>query len=317
MTYSTGDKPPTLSQEVMQAFDNVNGLHPGFRPAHAKGIMFSGTFTPSPEAASLTRAPHILRESTPVTMRFSDFAGIPDIPDNHPQGASPRGCAIRFHLAEHTHTDIVAHSTNGFPARTAEEFREFLRAVAASATATTIPTPIEAFLASHPASLQFVQTPKPIPTSFARESYFAVSAFRFTNGDGVSHYGRYRIHPVAGNEYLDDAAAAAKTANFLMDEIDERVKREPVRLQIVVQIAEDGDSVNDATVQWSDDRPQLTFGTIILTERIANEDPEKRRIIFDPIPRVDGIEPSDDPLFTQRADVYLLTGRRRRAASEK
>jgi catalase len=250
-------------------------------------------------------------------VRFSDFAGIPEIPDNHPQGASPRGCAIRFHLAEHKHTDIVAHSTSGFPARTAEEFREFLRAVAASASATTSPTPIEAYLASHPAALQFVQTPKPIPTSFARESYFAVSAFRFTNGDGVSRYGRYRIYPVAGNEYLDDAAAAAKTANFLMEEIDERVKREPVRLQIVVQLAADGDPVNDATVQWAEDRPQIEFGTIVLTERIADEDSEKRRIIFDPIPRVDGIEPSDDPLFTQRADVYLLTGRRRRSATGK
>ena len=317
MTYSTGDTPPTLSQDVMQAFDNVNGLHPGFRPAHAKGIMFSGTFTPSPEAASLTRAPHVLRESTPVTVRFSDFAGIPEIPDNHPQGASPRCCAIRFHLAEHTHTDLVAHSTNGFPARTAEEFLGFLRAVAATAPATTSPTPIEAYLASHPAALRFVQTPKPIPTSFARESYFAVSAFRFTNRDGVSRYGRYRIHPIAGNEYLDDATAATQKANFLIEEIDGRVKREPVRLQITVQLAADGDPVNDATVQWAEDRPQIEFGTIVLTERIADDDSEKRRIIFDPIPRVDGIEPSDDPLFTQRADVYLLTGRRRRSATGK
>lgn len=39
-----------------------------------------------------------------------------------------------------------------------------------------------------------------------------------------------------------------------------------------------------------------------------------RRMIFDPIPRVDGIEPSDDPLLELRAAIYLLSGRRRRQA---
>src|SRR5262245_51126143 len=116
-------KNTALAQDIIQAFDNVNGSHPGFRPAHAKGILIAGVFTPSPDAKSLTRAPHIERSSTPVTVRFSDFAGIPNIPDNH-QNAGPRGMATRFHLAEHVHTDIVAHSTDGFPVRTAEEFLE-------------------------------------------------------------------------------------------------------------------------------------------------------------------------------------------------
>jgi catalase len=41
---------------------------------------------------------------------------------------------------------------------------------------------------------------------------------------------------------------------------------------------------------------------------------EQKRIIFDPIPRVDGIDPSADPLLELRAAIYLLSGRRRRAA---
>src|SRR6185369_11298225 len=120
-----------LSQHLLEAFDNVNGgVHSGSRPAHAKGVMLTGVLRPTLEAAKLTRAPHMQRE-TPVTVRFSDFAGIPNIPDNH-QEASPRGCAIRFHLGEHTHTDIVSHSIDDFPARTAEEFGQFLAAVAAT-----------------------------------------------------------------------------------------------------------------------------------------------------------------------------------------
>ena len=115
-----------LSRDVLHALDDLNGVHQGFRPAHAKGVMLSGTFTPSPAARGLTRAPHVQRPSTPVTVRFSDFAGFPTVADNDPQNASPRGCAIRFHLADHVHTDIVAHSHDGFPVRTAEEFLEFL-----------------------------------------------------------------------------------------------------------------------------------------------------------------------------------------------
>jgi catalase len=318
MPLTTDPKLLTLSQDVIKGFDKVNGgIHPGFRPAHAKGILLTGEFTPSSEAASLTRAPHILRNSTAVTVRFSDFAGIPSVPDNDPQGASPRGCAIRFHLAEHVHTDIVAHSVDNFPTRTVEEFLGFLNALIATDPAGPHPNAIEQYLGVHPAALKFVQTPKPIPTSFAKESFFAVSAFKFTNAEGVSRYGRYRLLPAAGNEYLDEAGAAAQSANFLFDEIKERVKKQPVRLHIAVQLAEDGDTVDDATVRWPEDRPQLAFGEINLKEIAPSNAAEQQHIIFDPIPRVDGIEASADPLFEPRANIYLMAGRRRRGAEKQ
>src|SRR5436309_6900030 len=123
-----------LITDLLGTLDQLaGGVHPGFRPAHAKGLMCAGTFTPSPEAAELTRAPHAGRPATPVTVRYSDSTGIPTIPDNDLARSGPRGIAVRFHLADHVHTDIVAHSTNGFPVRTGEEFLEFLRAAAAAA----------------------------------------------------------------------------------------------------------------------------------------------------------------------------------------
>ena len=318
MPLTQDEKLLTLSRNIIEGFDKADGgVHPGFRPAHAKGILLTGVFTPSANAASLTRAPHIRRSSTPVTVRFSDFAGIPTVPDNDPQGASPRGCAIRFHLAEHVHTDIVAHSVDTFPARTAEGFLEFLNALISTDPAGPHPNAIEKFLGTHPAALTFVQTPKPIPTSFAKESFFAVSAFKFTNAAGVSRFGRYRLLPVAGNEYLDDARAAAQSPNFLFDEIKERVAKEPVRFRIAVQMAQDGDTVDDATVRWPEDRSQITFGEISLREITANNASEQQHMIFDPIPRVDGIEASADPLFEARANVYLMTGRRRREAGKQ
>jgi len=198
--------------------------------------------------------------------------------------------------------------------RTADEFHGFLGALIATDPAGPHPNAIEQFLGAHPAALKFIQTPKPFPTSFAKESFFAVSAFKFTNANGVSRYGRYRMLPVAGNEYLDDAGAAARSANFLFDEIQERIAKAPVRFRIAVQLAEAGDATDDATVQWPEDRSQLTFGEISLNAIAPDNAKEQQSIIFDPIPRVDGIEASADPLFEPRANIYLLSGRRRRAA---
>ena len=237
---------------------------------------------------------------------------MPAIPDGDPN-ASPRGMAIRFNLAEHVHTDIIAHSVDGFPGRTPEEFLEFLHAVYASGSATSHPTPIETFLGTHPAALEFVQSAKPVPASFSKESFYAVNAYKFLDQEGHSQYGRYRIRPDGANEYLDAPAAAMQAPNFLFDEIQARLARGPVTLRVFVQVAAKEDVVNDSTAHWPKNRPEIDFGTIKLMSVVPDNDAGQRHIIFDPIPRVDGIEPSGDPLLDTRAAVYLMSGRRRRA----
>ena len=128
--------------------------------------------------------------------------------------------------------------------------------------------------------------------------------------------GRYRIVPEAGNDYLDAPTASARGANFLFDELTGRIASGPVKFRILVQLANAGDIVNDATIHWAEDRPLLELGSMVLTEPVWNDADEQKTIIFDPIPRVDGIDPSDDPLLELRAAIYLLSGRRRRAVSQ-
>src|SRR5579883_706570 len=145
----------TLIKDLLDSLDQLFGSHPGFRPVHAKGVMCSGTFTPSPQAAGLTRAPHVNRESTPVVVRFSNFAGVPTIPDNDPN-ASPHGFAVRFYLAEHVHTDIIGHSHDGFPTRTGEEFLELARALATSGPDAAKPTALDIFFSKYPKAKKFL-----------------------------------------------------------------------------------------------------------------------------------------------------------------
>ena len=317
MPLPTDEKLIALSNDLIAQFDAIFGEHPGFRPAHAKGAMLTGVFTPYVAASALTRAPHMLQASTPVTVRFSNSTGLPLVPDNDPN-ANPRGMAVRFHLGEHSHTDIVSHSTDGFPTRTGAEFLEFLRALAASDLAAppdpAHPKPIEVYLGSHPAALKFVQTPKPAPSSFAREAYYGVTAMAFVNQHGLRQFGRYQILPEVGVEHLGDAAVAAKDGNYLFDELKARVASGAIRFRVAVQLANPGEVVDDATIAWAANSRVVDLGTLALTALVA-EGPEQKRIIFDPIPRVDGIEPSNDPLLELRAAVYLISGRRRRSAA--
>jgi catalase len=315
MPFPSDEKIMALSRDLLAEFDTIFGLHPGFRPVHAKGVLLQGMFTPSREAASLTRAPHASRASTPVFVRFSDGTGIPVIPDGDPN-ANPRGMSVRFMLAEHVHTDIISHSKDGFPVRTGQEFLEFLRALAATASSPSSPSspsPIEVFVRDRPAARAFLQ-PQPIPSSFAREAYFGVTAMRFIDKDGVSRHGRYRLVPDAGIEHLSDAVGASKSPSFLFEEITRSVAVAPIGFQVIVQTARDGDVVDDATVLWPEDRPLVTLGRIALTSIAPDNAQAQKTIIFDPIPRVDGIEPSGDPLLELRAAIYLLSGHRRRAA---
>ena len=313
MPLPSDERVVALANDLLQVFDQLFGVHPGYRAAHAKGMMLTGSFTPAPGAQRITRAPHITRDSTPVTVRFSNSTGLPQIPDSAPD-ANPRGMAIRFNLAEHVHTDIVAHSIDAFPTRDGDQFLEFLKAAAASGPDVPSPKPVEKFLGSHPAALAFIQAPKPFPRSLAQEAYFGVTALAFTNAAGEKRFARYRIVPEEGTAFFSAAEAAALSPNFHYDELLTRVAKGPIRFRILLQVAAPTDTTDDATVHWPESREVVELGVVELTHPVADNAAEQKHIIFDPIPRVDGIEPSADPLLELRAAIYLISGRRRRAA---
>jgi catalase len=141
-----------------------------------------------------------------------------------------------------------------------------------------------------------------------------VSAYKFTNGKGISKFGRYRIVPEERTQYFELAEAARQSPNFLFDEIKDRIAHGTVKMRILVQVASDREVVDDSTIHWEDVHPLVEFGTIELNGVVPDGDAAQHHIIFDPIPRVDGIESSGDPLLDPRASVYLASGHRRRAA---
>ena len=302
-----------LYEQLLDALHSLfGGIHPGYRAIHAKGIVCAGTFGPAATAASVCRARHFQSAPTPITVRFSDFAGVPTVSDGDPL-ASPRGMAIKFHLAGGIDTDIVAQSYDGFPVRTAEEFLVFVNALAASGPGVPSPKPIGDFLASHPQAKRFAEAPKPVPVSFAAESYYGVNAFRFTNREGASRDIRYRIRPEAGEAHLDADEAGRRTGSFLFDELAERLSRSSARFRLLAQVAGEGDPVADGSLPWPEERPQVELGTIAVTSLAADSPAAERRLLFDPARLVDGIDLSDDPLPLARSAMYAIAYRRRNA----
>ncbi|ETN44693.1 uncharacterized protein HMPREF1541_10363 [Cyphellophora europaea CBS 101466] len=308
MPLSTNEATNETAAKLITTLRGAFSTPASFRPAHARGILVSGTFTPSSTAASLSSAYHF-NNTTPVTSRFSNSTGIHMIPDND-ANANPRGFATRFHLpnapdGKRSHTDIIAHSTKFFPVRTGELFLEMLGAIGSGT--------IQDFLTTHPSAAAFVQDPKPSPVSFGTEKYFGVNAFKLINKDGKETFVRYRITPDAGEAHLSDAEAKGKDAAYLHNEIQTRIADGPVSFKLLAQIAQAGDVTDDATIHWPNDREIVELGTIKIESVVQDNDEEQRKLIFDPIPRVEGVAASDDPLLDMRASIYLQSGKDRRS----
>ncbi|KAM0819137.1 putative Catalase core domain-containing protein [Seiridium cardinale] len=308
MPLPTDEKVVETSKEIVQTLHSIFGPHPGFRPAHAKGVLLHGSFTPTEAAKSFSKASHFSYPSTPVLARFSSSTGIPNLPDTDPNG-NPRGLAIRFVLAEsprRVHTDIVAHSVDGFPGATGEDALEFFSALKSNT--------IGDYLASHPKAKTFVDAPKPTPTSFGKEKYFGVNAFKLISSEGKETFIRYRIVPVDGEEHLDEGALKDKSQTFLFDEVPEKLKQGPIEFKLTAQLAEDGDITDDSTVKWPEERKVVELGVIKLESVADDQATQQKHIIFDPIPRVEGVEASADPMLQARAGIYLISGKERRSA---
>ncbi|AKA22236.1 catalase family peroxidase [Pseudomonas chlororaphis] len=305
-----------LYDALLDALYATFGQHPGFRVAHAKGVLAQGTFVASHGAATVSRAAHFQGQPVPVLLRFSNFSGVPGTRDGDPM-ASPHGLAIRFFPGNGQATDIVAHSFNGFPVATPQEFLGFLQGIAASTATPSDSAPLERFLTSHPRARQFLDAAKPAPRSYASIEYFAVNALAFSNAQGEQRMGRYRIEPLEPSQRtapLSAEQAAAMPDDYLQDELRTRLDNGPVRLRLVLQLAEPGDALDDGSIAWSRENEEVVLGTLSLDRLVPPEaqQAEQQRLDFNPGRLPDGIAPGPDPMIEARQGIYQRAMARRR-----
>jgi catalase len=298
----------SLAEEAIRAIDETFGRHDGYRVAHAKGLLCSGTFVATPEAGVLTRAPHMQGGEVPVTVRFSNGSSDPHAAD---YARDARGMATKFYL-DGARTDIVAVTLPCFFVDTPEDFVAFTRAN--KRVVGGLPGPrLACYLATHrkawPAAAAAARL-KP-PVSYATCLYNAIHAYRWMAADGSQRFVRYTWVPGAGERSLSGRDAARRGRDYLQEELGERLARGPIRFTLRVQIAAPGDPTRDATAVWPEDRQHADVGTLTLTGLETDREQGGDVLVFDPTRVIDGIELSEDPLLRLRSHAYSISVERR------
>jgi catalase len=304
----------TLPEQIVDAIHDINGRHEGTRAVHAKGVVCEGTFTPTSQAAALTRAAHMQGGAVRATIRFSNGGGDPAAPDSAKDG---RGLAVKLYLDDGTRTDLVTITLPRFFVRNADDFLEFTRARKPDPeTGQPDLAKLGAFLEAHPEALPAIQhaLSQPAPASYGQLEYHGIHAFKWIAPDGTERWVRFSFRPLAGVAGLSDEEAAELPNDYLQEEIRARLEREPVEFELEVAIGQEGDDPDDPTEPWPDDRERVVVGTL----RVEGLDQTRERdgdvLVFDPTRVTDGIELSGDPILHVRPDAYAVSVERRSGA---
>jgi catalase len=304
--------PSLLTQaRVIDRFEQVDGVYPGFRRNHAKGVCITGTFESNGQGERLSRSALFRSGSVPVIGRFSLGGGHPQMPDG-PLAVLAMALSFRLVGGEEWRTAMIdlpifiVKDVHGF-------YDQLLASKPDPATGQPDPAKMAAFGAAHPEFVRAMQVIKshPSPSGFADASYNSLNAFRFVNSVGVVRAVRWSM---AASEPFAPATAEQGTSsdkNYLFDNVIARLTRGPVQWHLIVTIGQPGDVTNDPTMAWPSDRERVDVGTLTINHAESEAPGNCRDLVFDPLILPWGIEPSDDPMLSARSASYAESFRRR------
>lgn len=293
---------------IINTFERLNGVHPGFRRNHAKGVCVTGYFESNGQGQSISRAVVFQPGRVPIVGRFALAGGQPFAADT-PQ--TIRSLAVLFRQPDGEEWRTAMVNIPVFVVNTPQAFAEFLVVSSPDpATGKVDSAAMNAFLAKHPetASALKVIGSHPFSPGFADSAYYALNAFRFVNANGESTPVRWYVTP---DQTVDGTGVDAANKNYLFDALIRQIHAKPLRWRLVLTVGQPGDSTADAALQWPPDRKQIDAG-ILTFDSIESEDTSPTRDInFDPLILPDGMSPSDDPLLSARSAAYSQSFTRR------
>ncbi|MHB2061263.1 catalase family peroxidase [Pseudomonas monsensis] len=293
---------------LVDVLEKNNGVHPGFRRNHAKGVCVIGHFESSGEARAFSTAQVFNDPRTPVVGRFALPAGNPYAPDN---SVPIRSLALRFTQANGQQWRTGMNSMPVFPVGTPEAFYQLQQAQSPDpATGKPDPAKVPAFFAAHPEAVPFltwIKTARP-SASYATETYNSVNAFYLVDASGKKQAVRWSMKPLT----QDTAGATApEGSDFLEKDLVQRLAAAPLRFQLNITLANADDPVNDASKTWPEGRKVLNAGTLVLEKTQPQLSGECRDINYDPLVLPAGIQGTDDPLLAARSAGYANSYLRR------
>jgi catalase len=304
--------PHKLSPALMiNRFEQVNGLHPGFRRNHAKGVCVAGYFESNGRGVALSKASVFLPGRVPIIGRFSLAGGQPHVAD---APYATRGLGILFKMPDGEEWRTAMTNIPVFTVNTAQGFYDQLLAGELDpATGKPDPSRMTAFLAKHPESAKAMQLIHSHPPSsgFENSTFNSLNAFRFINATGTVVPVRWSLVPAQPFEPIGTPESGRDDKNYLFDALVASIHNNPLRWHLIITIGQPEDPTSDATLPWPPDRQQVDAGTLTIDHVESEETSPARDINFDPLVLPDGIATSDDPLLSTRSAAYSVSFTRR------
>jgi catalase len=304
--------PGRLDQDRMvDTLEEVNGVHPGFRRNHAKGVCFTGWFDSNGAGAQLSRALVFRPGRVPVFGRFALGGGMPAMPDG-PEAV--RSMAVSFTLPDGELWRTGMNDIPVFPVKDAQGFRDQLLATKPGADGKPDPARVAAFLAAHPEAARAIALIKGVPFSsgFANATYNSLVTLRAIDSNERETLMRWSMQ--AGDVFEPEPPIAPSDKNYLFDALAARLARGPARWHLMLIVGQPGDPT-DATLAWPADRQAIDAGTLTIAALQSEAADNCRDFNFDPLVLPAGIAPSDDALLSARSAAYAVSFKRR--AGEK
>jgi catalase len=143
--------------------------------------------------------------------------------------------------------------------------------------------------------------------SFAQTAFHALHAFRFVNAAGDVQYARYHWEPEAGIAGQTRDELLQRPPNYLFEELEERLRKDPVAHRLVLELAEEGDPTDDPSAPWPEGRRRVTIGLLEITRTTTIEEIGDLIMMHDPTRVTDGIELSMDPVLAARRGIYEVS----------
>ena len=303
--------PPAATPEsIVDALKAVAGSPPKVRASFAKGRCVRGTYTPSEQAAEVTRSLSFTKPSR-VLARFSIGGGNPKVTDTN--SLVLRGFSFRLGDDDHR-SDILVESAPVHFARTLDQMLAFLKARIPGADGKPDMDKVKAFSEANPETLNQAKyiAARRLPASFAGTTYWGVHAFPATNAKGETRFIKLKVAPVGGDLTLSEDEAKAKSADFLHDDLARRIAAGNVRFNVMALLDRSGDPTMDVTKRWPDEdnREEVRLGTIVITSLEADDSCDGS--IFNPANLADGIGQPPDEIFAARRAAYTISLAKRR-----
>jgi len=293
---------------IINTFEYLNGVHPGFRRNHAKGVCVTGYFESNGQGQTVSKAQVFLPGRVDIVGRFALAGGMPYAADT-PQ--TVRSLAILFKQRDGEEWRTAMLNIPVFVVNTPQAFNQFQLASSPDpATGKNIPGAMSAFLANHPETAAAIKVigQHPFSSGFGDSPYYGLNAFRFVNAQGESTPVRWLVTP---DQTFQADSAAATGKNYLFDGLIAQLHARPLRWHLILIVGQPGDSTDDATAVWPSDRKQIDAGTLTINTIESEATSPTRDINFDPLVLPDGISPSDDPLLSARSAAYSQSFTRR------